>query len=264
MRQITVDTTLCKKDGACIAVCPSRYLAANEEGFPEEVAGGHCILCGHCAAVCPMDALTHADLPREAFLPAHKQLPDAATMDNFLMSRRSMREFKDRPVSRETLLDLLDVARRAPTARNSQKLRWIVVEDGAKVHTLSEETLNWLRVSGAEPALLKRWEEQWKSGYDFILRGAPALVAACAPVEYEWGVQDCATALAYLELAAEARGLGVCWAGYLTRAAAVHAPLRQLLSAPGGYAVRGGLMLGEPKYTYRRIPPRNPLSVQWI
>jgi nitroreductase len=117
-----------------------------------------------------------------------------------------------------------------------------------------------MRGSGSYFAMLARWE----SGYDFVLRGAPTVVVACAPVEYGWGKQDCAIALTFLELAAEARGLGVCWAGFLTRVAADHAPLRQALSVPEGYAVCGGLMLGEPKYKYRLVPPRKPLSVQWL
>jgi nitroreductase len=188
-----------------------------------------------------------------------KELPTAAMMDGFLMGRRSVRTFKDRPVARETLEALLDVARRAPTASNSQKLRWIVVGDKAKVHALSEESVNWIRSSGNGAAMLKTWE----SGYDFVLRGAPTVVVACAPADYGWGKQDCAIALTFLELAAEARGLVVCRAGYLTRIAAVHAPLRQALSVPEGYVVCGGLMLGERKYSYRRIPPRKPLVVQW-
>jgi nitroreductase len=155
---------------------------------------------------------------------------------------------------------LLDVARRAPTATNSQKLHWIVVGGGEKVRALSAEAVNWMRTSGTSSAMLAQWE----SGYDFILRGAPTVVVACAPEDYAWGKQDCAIALTFLELAAEARGLGVCWAGYLTRVAAVHAPLRQALSVPDGYALCGGLMLGEPRYKYRLIPPRKPLSVQWL
>ena len=107
--------------------------------------------------------------------------------------------------------------------------------------------------------LLKLWE----SGYDVVLRGAPTLVVACTPEDYGWGKEDCAIALTFLELAAEARGLGACWAGFLTRIAAVHEPLRQLLAVPEGYIVCGGLMLGKGKYSYRRIPPRKPLSVQW-
>src|ERR1035437_4361475 len=260
MGQITVDTNLCESDGACVAVCPSRVLTLNKAGFPEEVADSQCIFCGHCVAVCPNEALTHTGLPQEAFLPAAKKLPAPALIDSFLMSRRSVREFKDRPIARVTLEALLDVARRAPTASNSQKLHWIVVGDGTRVRALSAEVMNWMRTSDISPARLA----QWDSGYDFILRGAPAVIVACAPEDYGWGKQDCAIALTFLELAAEARGLGVCWAGYLTRIAAVHAPLRQALSVPDGYVVCGGLMLGERKYVYRRIPPRNPLRVQWL
>jgi nitroreductase len=119
--------------------------------------------------------------------------------------------------------------------------------------------MNYMRTAGLGRDRL----EQWESGYDFVLRGAPTVVVACTPADYAWGKQDCAIALTYFELAAEARGIGVCWAGYLTRVAAVHAPLRRALSLPEGYTVHGGLMLGEPKYRYRKVPPRKPLSVQW-
>ena len=260
MSRITVDESLCQKDGACVAVCPARTLALNEQGFPEEVPGSSCILCGHCVAVCPHEALTLTALPKGDFLPACKERPAPALMDGFLMSRRSVRAFKNRPVARKTLEALLEVARRAPTASNSQKLHWIVVEDRAKGYALAQETVNYLRSSEFNPAII----EQWDKGYDFVLRGAPTLVVASAPADYGWGKQDCAIALTFLELAAEARGLGACWAGYLTRIAALHAPLRQALRLPEGYTVCGGLMLGEGLYSYARIPPRKPLSVQWI
>ena len=260
MSQIIVDVDLCKGDGACVAVCPAGMLALNAKGIPEEVPNGNCIFCGHCVAVCPHAALTHTGLPQEPFLPASRKLPDPEAIDNFLISRRSVREFKSQPIAREILEALLDVARRAPTASNSQKLHWIVVEDGAKVRALSAEVMNWMRTSDISPARLAQWE----GGYDFILRGAPTVVVACSPADYGWGKQDCAIALTFLELAAEARGLGVCWAGYLTRVAGVHAPIRQALSVPEGYVVCGGLMLGERKYSYRLVPPRKPLSVQWV
>lgn len=260
MRQVTVNPSLCRKDGACVAVCPSRTLGLNAEGFPEENPERQCILCGHCVAVCACDALTHTGLPQEALLPALGETPDPATMDAFLMSRRSVREFKDTPVAKETLEALLDVARRAPTASNSQKLHWIVVNDKQKVHALSAETMEWFSGSGTYPGML----DQWTKGYDVVLRGAPAVIVACTPAEYLWGKQDCAIALTFLELAAEARGLGVCWAGFLTRIAEVHAPIRHALSVPEGYVVHGGVMLGERKYSYRLIPPRKPLSAHWV
>ena len=260
MSQIIIDANLCKGDGACVAVCPARMLTLNANGIAEEVPEGNCIFCGHCAAVCPNDALTHTGLPQEPFLPASKKLPDPTAIDSFLMSRRSAREFKEKPVARGTMETLLDVARRAPTASNSQKLHWIVVDGKSKVHALSAEIIDYLRNSDFSPARLA----QWDSGYDFILRGAPTLVVACTPADYEWGKQDCAIALTFLELAAEARGLGACWAGYLTRVAGNYAPLHKALSVPEGYVVCGGLMLGDRKYSYRLIPPRKPLSVKWV
>ena len=260
MSPIVVDTSLCEKDGACVAVCPSNVLDFNKEGFPEEVPETQCILCGHCVAACPTGALTHRALPREPFLPADRKLPEPALIDGFLLSRRAVREFKEKPLARETLETLLDVARRAPTASNSQKLHWIVVDGAAKVHALSGETMDWMRASNGTSKMLERWE----GGQDVVLRGAPVVIVACAPEDYGWGKQDCAIALTFMELAAEARGLGVCWAGFLTRAATVYAPLRKALSVPDGYVVCGGLMLGQPKYKYRLVPPRNPLSVQWI
>ena len=259
MSRITVDKSLCIQDGACVEVCPSQALALDQEGFPGDVPDSWCILCGHCVAVCLCNAIAHAEMPEESFLPAAKELPAPALMDGFLMSRRSIREFEDQPVGREVLEALLDVARRAPTATNSQKLHWIVVEGKANVHALAVEIVNGVRSAGATPAFLKRWQ----SGYDIVLRGAPTVVAACAPEDYGWRREDCAIALTFLELAAEARGLGACWAGYLTRIAALHQPLRRLLSVPDGYIVCGGLMLGKGKYSYPRIPPRKPLSVQW-
>ncbi len=259
MSRITVDRNHCIQDGACVEVCPSGTLALGQDGFPEDVPESVCYLCGHCVAVCSCNALSLVELPEESFLPAAKQLPAPALMDAFLMSRRSIREFKDQPVGRPVMEALLDVARRAPTASNSQKLHWMVVEGKAEVHALAGEAVNGARSAGVSPALLKRWED----GYDFVLRGASTLVVACAPKDYGWGKEDCAIALTFLELAAEARGLGACWAGYLTRIAALHEPLRQMLSVPDGYIVCGALMLGNGKYSYRRIPTRKPLSVQW-
>lgn len=260
MSQIAIDRDLCLHDGACVDVCPARFLALDDENIPVEVAGRNCILCGHCVAVCPSGAFAHAELPETEFLPAIDRWPSPETVDGMLNSRRSVREFKPEPIARTTMTELLDVARRAPTASNSQKLCWIVVEGREKVQSIARKIVDCGRNSGLHPSLIA----QWDAGYDFVLRGAPTLVVACAPEAYRWGKEDGAIALTFLELAAEARGIGVCWAGYLTRVAEEHAALRKFLEVPDGYAVRGGLMLGEGTYNYQRIPPRKPLRVQWI
>ncbi len=219
-----------------------------------------------CSAATVLPCVTamlwsHTGLPQEPFLPASKELPTPAVIDGFLMSRRSVREFKDRPIAKETLGG---AAGRGPAGSDGVKLPEAALDcrerwgKGSRIVCGGDELAAHCRTS-----VLPGWSNG-KVGYDFILRGAPTVIMACTPADYRWGKQDCAIALTFLELAAEARGLGVCWAGYLTRVAGVHAPLRQALSVPEGYVVHGGLMLGEHKYSYRRVPPRKPLSVQWI
>jgi nitroreductase/NAD-dependent dihydropyrimidine dehydrogenase PreA subunit len=256
MSRIAIDSDRCLRDGACVDVCPARYLAVGNDNLPVEVDGRNCILCGHCVAVCP----THHELPAADFLPVVTDWPAPAIMDGLLNSRRSVREFVQQPVDHATMEALLDVARRAPTASNSQKLHWIVVSGPEKVQEIARAIIDCGRVAGLHPSLLA----QWDAGCDFVLRNAPTLAIVCAPEEYRWGKEDGAIALAFLELAAEARDLGVCWAGYLTRVASENASLRALLGVPEGFTVRGGLMLGEGTHVYTRIPPRKPLSAHWI
>ena len=70
MSQIMVDTNLCKRDGVCVAVCPSGVLGLNEERLPEEVPGGNCILCGHCVAVCDAMLYPIAACRKNLFCPS--------------------------------------------------------------------------------------------------------------------------------------------------------------------------------------------------
>jgi len=70
-------------------------------------------------------------------------------------------------------------------------------------------------------------------------------------------------ALSYLELYAYTKGLGTCFAGYLTAAANFHEPLAQALGLPQGHKCFGAVMLGYPQYKYTRIPTRNATVVTW-
>ena len=133
-------------------------------------------------------------------------------------------------------------------------------ERWGKGSALSVEAMNWLRTSDIAPAKL----EQWERGYDFILRGAPTVIMVCTPADYQWGKQDCAIALTFLELAAEARGLGACWTGYLIREAGVHAPSVRRYRCLRGMSYMAGLCSESANTRIAWYPPRKPLSVQWV
>lgn len=257
---IEVDATRCKGDGLCVMVCPSGCLEADDRGGPVAVDPAMCNACGHCVAVCPHDALTHSRVAAAEVRENLPAWPDAAVVDAMLRGRRSIRAYKDKPVARAVLAELIDVARYAPTASNVQEVGWIVTDDPAKVRELAGLTAAFFTANGARP----KYTAMWDRGLDYFLRGAPALAVSYVPADAPFGAADCGIALTFMELAAVARGLGTCWAGLLTHAAKHSAPLREALGLPQGMVVEGGLMLGYPKVRYAGVPPRNPARLAWL
>lgn len=65
---------------------------------------------------------------------------DLSQTDHLLSTTRSVRKRLDldRPVEREVVLDALRLAIQAPTGSNSQKWRWLVIDDPAKRAALAD------------------------------------------------------------------------------------------------------------------------------
>jgi ferredoxin len=128
-RLLRVDLELCTMCGACAEVCPVGIVRMGE-GRPEASEPEFCCSCGHCVAVCPEAALDNvrAPLAEQAPLPRSPVL-DASTAALFLRARRATRAYKKKPVPREILFQLMEIARFAPSASNSQGLSYLVVRD---------------------------------------------------------------------------------------------------------------------------------------
>ena len=180
--------------------------------------------------------------------------------------RRSVRSFRDKPVPRDELARLLDVARYAPSGSNRQPVSWLVVYDTAEVKRLAgmvEDSVLYSasqQVPAAATATVRQMERARQRGLDLICRGAPHLVVAHTP---KGAGNNGVIALTYLELAAYSLGLGACWGGFFTGAAQGWGPLQQALGLPEGHVVCGAMLVGYPKYRYRRIPVRNEARVTW-
>jgi nitroreductase len=172
-------------------------------------------------------------------------------------------------VEREKILRLLQTAGYAPSGHNAQPARWIVVTDGHAVRELAGLVANWMReVIVQQPEFsrllhLDRVVNGWDKGDDRILRSAPHLIIGHAPTTERTATAAIITAIAYVELAAPALGLGTCWAGYFTGACQSYEPLRKAISLPENHAVYGAVMVGYPKARYYRIPTRKPVDVIW-
>lgn len=259
----------CSKCGICAECCPVRIIDMGENG-PQLLYPTACIKCGHCVAVCPLGALDHELVPLREQVPRDNYpVLDPQTAAHFLRSRRSIRTYKEEAVPREKMLQLLDIARFAPSGGNSQGLSYIVVQNKDLLRQLTALTVQWMeeQISSGAPwakAYTGIVQEYRKTGRDLIFRGAPAVVIATAPKNFPLGHDNARFSLAYVELYAPTLGLGSCWAGFFEMCAATGYPeVYRQLEIEEGIGIVGAIMVGYPKYHYSRLVNRNPLQVTW-
>ncbi|MBI5873431.1 MAG: nitroreductase family protein [Candidatus Omnitrophica bacterium] len=137
------------------------------------------------------------------------------------VKRRSIRKFKDRPISEEDLEYIVRAASLAPTARNIQPWEFVIVKDKESLKTLAGLTMP----NGA------------------LIKGAAACLAVfCKDTKY-YLEDGCAATTSGL-LAATGRGIGSCWiAGDKKDYAEV---VRGFLNVPSGYKLVSLIALGIP------------------
>lgn len=266
MGLIQIDAKKCKKDGICVAECPSVILRLDPNGeVPELVPGGEdfCLRCGHCVAVCPHGAFNHAEVPLAECPPIEKER--AITHDQavqFLRSRRSARVFKDQPVDPDVLKRLVTIASYAPTASNSQLVEWVVHTDRDAIHGFAGAAVDWMKGVLKKDPQAKRFPYMpllvaaWDAGYDGVLRNAPGLVVASASRAASNGQVDVTLALSYLDLAAPTLGLATCWAGLLQGAMLSQPALKAAIGIPEDHPYHYPMMIGFTRARYFRLPQR--------
>lgn len=269
-----IDSDKCKRDGICVEECPIGILKmkdANSPPAPLPFAEKVCLRCGHCVAVCPHGAFSLEGMMTDDCQPLdRKLLPSFEQFEHLARARRSIRVYKDKPVPNEELARLINVARYAPTGKNTQKVSWLVVNGRDKIRRLAELSIDWMQqlIAAKDPMAaafgMAGVVRAWEAGKDGVLRDAPALVIAMGPQDYAGAGVDCAIAITTLELAASAAGMGGCWAGFFVIAANHWQPIKDELQLPEGLAPLGALMIGYPKFRYFRLPERNPARITYL
>ena len=270
MAGVVLNREKCIGCGACVLDCPRALFYV--EGEKARVREGFCIGCGHCVAVCPADAVRLPGGAEEEIRPYDPETFDipVGRLLNFMMFRRSVRRFQPRPVEEEKLALLLEAARYSPTGGNRQMNRYILL--GRAQEEITELTLRTLYQAAAraeeDPALkdmlyyrdkFTQMYAAWKErGEDPLFYRAPLVLLTVARSPGGSGRLDAGLASANVELMAHALGLGACYVGFFTMAAALEPALYQRLGVRGQEEVVSVLAMGYPDVTYRRTVNRRP------
>jgi nitroreductase len=142
----------------------------------------------------------------------------------------------------------------------------IVIDNREELRKLSGIVADWMLVNMTEFALsmhMDRTLGRREQGHDVILRDSPALVIAHAEKTDRLAQSTCTISLSYLELAATSMNLGGCWAGHFNAPATTFPPMISALALPEGHQCFGAMMVGFPKYQYKRLPPRKQPVINW-
>lgn len=255
---VTIDESSCGGCGECSSVCPCGVLAV-DGGRSVLKRPEACIGCGHCFAICPVGAITFNGTTASDVPAVSDPCPVAySDMAALMRSRRSVRRYKKEKIPRAELEAILADCRYAPTACNAMGNAFVVVSDDAALKEVCRLTREALRAS----PMAARAETVPDS---LIISGSQLLIA-CGSTLIQNPVDSVILAEEF-DMLAQTKGIGCCWAGFVTAALRSYPPLREFLKGKGlnvdAYSF-GAMSIGYPDVTYARVPPRITPKVNWL
>jgi nitroreductase len=158
-----------------------------------------------------------------------------------IRTRRSVRQFQDRPVPEDMIEDLLRAAMSAPSARNGQPWQFVVITDR--------------EILGQAPAI---------NPNAAMAATAPLAILICADTRLEkspgyWPL-DCAAAAQNMLIAAHWLGLGAVWTGVWPRQERMDG-FHGLLNLPEPVIAHSLIVVGYPT---EQLPPEDRYQAERV
>lgn len=129
----------------------------------------------------------------------------ASVVTEVMMSRRSIRAYKDSTISRETLNDILKCGINAPNGKNLQSYEIRVIDSPALIDSITAAVVK------DNPKIGER------EGFKNIFVNAPCVVCIAYDKNYDMAQIDCGLLGENIILSAWSRGIGSCCLGSSAR-----------------------------------------------
>ncbi|MBR9985311.1 MAG: nitroreductase family protein [Desulfosarcina sp.] len=291
-----IDAERCIGCGRCVAVCPKQTLTMKDD--IAVVSGSESLNCDHCAAVCPNEAIqvTAVDPALGSFQTfsadtrwqAHGRF-DTASLVNLMGSRRSCRNYSDRPVDRPLLEDLVKAGVTAPSGSNCQPWTFTILPDRHAVNRLGRRVGDFFRKTNRMAE--KRWLRTalkllgkpqldtyfhlhyptvemglsaWDGGErDLLFHGATAVIVVAADNGASCPSEDALLATGNMLLTAHTMGLGTCLVGFVIEAMRRDRSIVRMLSIPDQETPYAVIAIGWPDEAYYRVAGRKPVVIRY-
>lgn len=290
--QVIIDFDRCSACGLCANVCKGAPLTMVDgvvQVDQSRLFG--CIACGACMAVCPQDCIRvtgRALSPEDLFpLPPENSTIGYDSQLAVFQKRRSIRNFQDRAVPRESLEKIIEAVSTAPMGIPPSDVSVLVMENKAAVQRFTADVIEYFRkiqwlFSDVVLTLLRPFMskenasvfrdflavalrgilEKSAEGEDWLTYDAPcALYFYASPFSDQ---ADPVIAATYAMLAAESLGLGSCLLGTIPYCFQYSRKLRQKYNIPHKSQQGIMLVLGYPSIIYRRGIKRRLAGVRFI
>lgn len=292
-----IDKELCIGCGLCVKVCPMDTISMQDG--KAVVTGKESLSCGHCAAACPegairVNAIHEPALTYTTFKEDERWLKhgdfDVSQLVRLMRSRRSCRNFKEKPVERKLLEDLVKIGITAPSGTNVQGWTFTILPSREAVLTLANQIARYFKKlnSMAEKSHLrffmkltgnkeldfyyKNYYERVKetltewdnNGRDRLFHGATSAIIVGYKPGATCPAEDALLASQNILLAAHSMGLGACLIGFAVSAIRRAPEIKLTVGIPADETVYAVIALGWPDEKYYGLAGRKPAIVRYF
>jgi NAD-dependent dihydropyrimidine dehydrogenase PreA subunit/nitroreductase len=288
---LTIDQNKCNACGVCVEICKdfSLYIE-NDKLLVSKTPLFGCIGCGQCAAVCPTGAIIveGRTLSLDDFIkqPLKQERANYDTFLNLLVSRRSVRDYKDKEIPDEIIQNILNAAVTAPMGLPPSDVGVLIFKGREKVREFSFDFIEALKkmkkffspfmlaimkpfLKRADYELTKSFivplidffEKSKESKKNYLLYDAPLAVYF-----YNSGYADPADpyiTATYAMLAAHSLGLGCCMIGSIAPFLKHMKGFKEKHNIPENSKDGIFLIFGYPKYKYQKAIKRSFAKIEY-
>lgn len=254
-----IDFKKCNFCYECIKECPIGNFSQASNGVEIIFHNSqNCVLCGHCIAVCPEDAIIYEDMKDTATdLEQGVKNVSYDSMYKLMSSKRSIRQYKNKKVPKELIQKVINSMRYAPTSMNTRTLKCLVISEDQKIDNLIESIIKAVK-SEEEREIYRKKREKI---IDPFFHNAPHILILYS--NNDWDSKNAIIAITYAMLCAETLGLGSCWIGGIQIFLNENKEIQKNIFGMDD-EICGIMILGYPTMNYFRVPPRPPIETKFI